>query len=181
MLRNISLSYPEDSSTKKALDSVNFRIPSGQLVVIVGINGSGKSSFVSLLTWMYDVLSGQFFVDGEDIRTYKLSDFQRATASLTQNHRLLPLSIAENIAREPRGYRGYNYDQGRGEERRLQLPIDPRRIFMMMPSHLEQIGPPPSSVNNSYFPAAIEPAIELLAYLVADNLRAAGQIEGVVF
>ncbi|KAL0563415.1 hypothetical protein V5O48_018651 [Marasmius crinis-equi] len=97
-LRNISFSYPGDSSTKKALDNVNFRIPSGQLVVIVGVNGSGKSSFLNLLTRMYDVSSGQLLVDGEEIRTFKLSDFRRATATLTQNHRLLPLSIAENIA-----------------------------------------------------------------------------------
>ncbi|KAL0563416.1 hypothetical protein V5O48_018652 [Marasmius crinis-equi] len=43
--------------------------------------------------------------------------------------------------------------------------------------HLVRIGPSPSSINNSYLPAAIETAIELFACLAGDNLRAAGQIE----
>ncbi|KAL0568901.1 hypothetical protein V5O48_013071 [Marasmius crinis-equi] len=96
-LRNVSFSYPGDP-TKKVLDDVSFRIPAGTLIVIVGVNGSGKSSFINLLTRMYDVSSGQILVDGENIRDYTLSAFREATATLTQEHRLLPLSIAENIA-----------------------------------------------------------------------------------
>ncbi|KAF9267121.1 P-loop containing nucleoside triphosphate hydrolase protein [Marasmius fiardii PR-910] len=95
-LKDVTFSYPGDNS-KKALDGVSFRIAPGQLVAVVGANGSGKSTFINLLTRMYDVSSGQILVDGEDIRNLKVSDFRQATATLTQEHELFPLSIAENI------------------------------------------------------------------------------------
>uniref|UniRef100_A0A0W0FZ99 ABC transporter domain-containing protein n=2 Tax=Moniliophthora roreri TaxID=221103 RepID=A0A0W0FZ99_MONRR len=94
-LRNVSFSYP--GSDKKALDNVSFRINPGQLVVVVGANGSGKSTFVNVLTRLYDCSSGQILVDGEDIKRFKITDFRHATATLTQEHHLFPLSIAENI------------------------------------------------------------------------------------
>ncbi|KAG7097870.1 hypothetical protein E1B28_005182 [Marasmius oreades] len=109
-LNNVAFSYPSDvdedkvegkdssnSEKRPALDGVSFRIGAGELVVVVGANGSGKSTFINLLTRMYDVSSGEILVDGDDIRTLKLSDFRQATATLTQDHSLLPLSIAENI------------------------------------------------------------------------------------
>ncbi|KAJ8088054.1 hypothetical protein PM082_013605 [Marasmius tenuissimus] len=99
-LKNIEFSYPADSDSpndKKALDDVSFDIKAGELVVVVGENGSGKSTFINLLTRMYDVSSGEILVDGNDIRNLKQSDFRQAIATLTQDHHLLPLSLAENI------------------------------------------------------------------------------------
>ncbi|KAF7346521.1 ABC transporter ATP-binding protein [Mycena sanguinolenta] len=95
-LRNVSFSYP-GSTSKKALDDVTISIKSGQLVVLVGANGSGKSSLVKLLARLYDATSGQVLIDGQDIRHYRLIDLRGATASLTQDHHLYPLSLAENI------------------------------------------------------------------------------------
>ncbi|KAI3598084.1 abc transporter atp-binding protein [Moniliophthora roreri] len=109
-LRNVTFSYPEnknddsddsdpdsDKTPKKALGGVSFRIEAGQLVVIVGQNGSGKSTFINLLTRMYEASSGEILVDGEDISRFKIADFRQAIATLTQEHNLFPLSIAENI------------------------------------------------------------------------------------
>ncbi|KAJ6508586.1 P-loop containing nucleoside triphosphate hydrolase protein [Mycena sanguinolenta] len=95
-LRNVSFSYP-GSTSKKALDDVTISIKSGQLVVLVGANGSGKSSLVKLLARLYDATSGQVLIGGQDIRHYRLMDLRGATASLTQDHHLYPLSLAENI------------------------------------------------------------------------------------
>ncbi|KAJ7765689.1 P-loop containing nucleoside triphosphate hydrolase protein [Mycena metata] len=94
-MRNVSFSYP--GSTSKALNNVTLSIKAGQLIVIVGANGSGKSTLVKLLTSLYDATSGSITVDGEDIRSYRLADRRRATAALTQGHRLFPLSLRENI------------------------------------------------------------------------------------
>ncbi|KAK1229959.1 hypothetical protein PQX77_006952 [Marasmius sp. AFHP31] len=99
-LKNIVFSYPADADStndKKALDDVSFRINAGELVVVVGENGSGKSTFINLLTRMYDVSSGEILIDGDDIRSLKQSDFRKAVATLTQDHHLLPLTLAENI------------------------------------------------------------------------------------
>ncbi|KAF7365059.1 ABC transporter ATP-binding protein [Mycena venus] len=96
-LRDVSFSYPGSKSNVKALDDVSFSIKSGQLVVLVGANGSGKSTLVKLLARLYDVTSGQVLVNGQDIRAYKIEDLRAATASLTQDHKLYPLSLSENI------------------------------------------------------------------------------------
>ncbi|KAJ7134763.1 P-loop containing nucleoside triphosphate hydrolase protein [Mycena epipterygia] len=96
-LRDVSFSYPGGKSNAKALENVTFSIKSGQLVVLVGANGSGKSTIVKLLARLYDATSGQVLVDGQDIQNYKIADLRAATASLTQDHHLYPLSLAENI------------------------------------------------------------------------------------
>ncbi|KAJ7745859.1 P-loop containing nucleoside triphosphate hydrolase protein [Mycena maculata] len=96
-LRNVSFSYPGGKLNAKALDDVPFSIKSGQLVILVGSNGSGKSTLVKLLARLYDASSGQVLVDGQDIQGYKMVDLRRATASLTQDHHLYPLSLSENI------------------------------------------------------------------------------------
>ncbi|KAF5368918.1 hypothetical protein D9758_002932 [Tetrapyrgos nigripes] len=97
-LRNVSFSYPGDKDADtKALDDVSFSISPGQLVVIVGANGSGKSSIIKLITRLYDVATGSILIDGEDIQNFQLQSLRQAMATLTQDHHLYPLSLAENI------------------------------------------------------------------------------------
>jgi ABC-type multidrug transport system fused ATPase/permease subunit len=93
--RNVSFSYP--GTTAKALDDITLSIKAGQLIVVVGANGSGKSTIVKLLTRLYDASSGSISVDGADIQAYRLADLRHATAALTQDHHLYPLSLRENI------------------------------------------------------------------------------------
>lgn len=95
--RNVTFSYPGSKEGLKALNDVSFSINPGELLVIVGANGSGKSTFVKLLTRLYDVDTGSIIVDGEDIRQYKQADLRKTMATLTQDHHLFPLSIEENI------------------------------------------------------------------------------------
>ncbi|KAJ7147109.1 P-loop containing nucleoside triphosphate hydrolase protein [Mycena crocata] len=94
-LRHVSFSYPGGNT--KALDDVTFSIKSGELVVLVGANGSGKSTIVKLLARLYDATAGQVLINNQDIRRYYIADLRGATASLTQDHHLYPLSLAENI------------------------------------------------------------------------------------
>ncbi|KAJ7614030.1 P-loop containing nucleoside triphosphate hydrolase protein [Roridomyces roridus] len=94
-LKNVSFSYP--GTTTKALNDVSLSIKPGQLVVIVGSNGSGKSTIIKLLTRLYDATCGSIFVDGQDIKDYRVADLRKAMASLTQDHHLYPLSLGENI------------------------------------------------------------------------------------
>lgn len=96
-LRNVSFSYPGSKSLTGALKDVSFSIKPGQLVIIVGANGSGKSTIIKLLTRLYDVTSGEILVDGLPIQDYKISDLHDATATLTQNNHIYPLSLAKNI------------------------------------------------------------------------------------
>lgn len=67
------------------------------MVVIVGANGSGKSTIIKLLNRLYAPSSGRILVDEQPIETYLLSDFRQASTTLTQDHSLFPVSLGENV------------------------------------------------------------------------------------
>ncbi|KAI0688244.1 P-loop containing nucleoside triphosphate hydrolase protein [Cytidiella melzeri] len=90
--------YPGSQNGQYALKSVSFTLAPSSMVVIVGQNGSGKSSLANLLTGLCKPSSGDILIDGINISSLRTEDVSQATASLTQDHRLLPLSIGENIS-----------------------------------------------------------------------------------
>ncbi|KAG7439707.1 P-loop containing nucleoside triphosphate hydrolase protein [Guyanagaster necrorhizus] len=110
-LRDVSFTYPGSQNTKPTLFNINLSIESGQLVVIVGANGSGKSTVLKLLSRFYDPSSApdSILVDGLPISRYRMQDLRRATATLTQDHSLFPLSLGENIGL---GYAERAWDAG---------------------------------------------------------------------
>ncbi len=81
-----------------ALKDISLDLPASSLVVIVGANGSGKSSLVKLLSSLHHPTSGTIFIDGKQSNEYRSRDLRKATAILTQDHLLFPFSVAENIA-----------------------------------------------------------------------------------
>ncbi|KAJ8594639.1 P-loop containing nucleoside triphosphate hydrolase protein [Rhizopogon salebrosus TDB-379] len=96
-VRNVFFSYPSGKSERDALKDISFSIKAGQLVVIVGTNGSGKSTILKLLTRCYDATSGTILVDGHPIQDYRIADLRSVTANVTQEHTIFPLSLSENI------------------------------------------------------------------------------------
>ncbi|KAJ6556272.1 P-loop containing nucleoside triphosphate hydrolase protein [Mycena capillaripes] len=96
-LKNVSFAYPGGKSKDSAVKNVTLKIHAGHLVVIVGANGSGKSTIIKLLNRLYDVDSGEILVDGIPIKNYRLSDLRKVQATLSQDLKLYPLSLAENI------------------------------------------------------------------------------------
>ncbi|KAJ6525313.1 P-loop containing nucleoside triphosphate hydrolase protein [Mycena vulgaris] len=96
-LRNVSFSYPGANSNTKALDDVTLTIKSGQLVVLVGSNGSGKSTIVKLLARLYDVTSGQVLVNDQNIQNYKIADLQNI--GLGNPHKISDTNVILEAAR----------------------------------------------------------------------------------
>lgn len=94
--RNVSFQYP--GAHDYALRNISFKLEQGQLCVIVGTNGSGKSTILKLVARLYDPLEGEILVDGKDIRTVKLTDLRQAISVLFQDYTHFPLSIRDNIA-----------------------------------------------------------------------------------
>lgn len=95
--RDVSFRYP-GAEDQHALADVSFHIEPSSLVVIVGENGSGKTSIANLLAGFYTPTSGQILIDGIDAQTYRHMDLRRATALLTQDFHILPLTVSESIA-----------------------------------------------------------------------------------
>jgi ATP-binding cassette, subfamily B, bacterial len=79
-------------------DGLNLRIAAGQRVGLVGVSGSGKSSFVRLLQRLHDVEAGRICIDGQDIASVTQGSLRRALAIVPQDPVLFHRSIAENIA-----------------------------------------------------------------------------------
>ncbi|EIW86264.1 P-loop containing nucleoside triphosphate hydrolase protein [Coniophora puteana RWD-64-598 SS2] len=94
--KNVSFQYP--GTDGYALRNVSFKIEAGQLCVIVGVNGSGKSTILKLISRIHDPTEGEILIDGRDIKTLKLADLRQAMAILFQDYTHFPLTIRENIA-----------------------------------------------------------------------------------
>ncbi|KAH8996475.1 HlyB/MsbA family ABC transporter [Lactarius hatsudake] len=94
--RNVSFRYP--GSEDYALRDISFRVHPGQLCVIIGSNGSGKSTILKLVARIYDPTEGTILIDGHDIKTLRLADVRRTLAILFQDYTHFPLSVRENIA-----------------------------------------------------------------------------------
>ncbi|MFA8436713.1 MAG: ABC transporter ATP-binding protein [Marinifilaceae bacterium] len=92
--RNVSFAY----NTEKVLKNVNVTIPKGKKVALVGQSGSGKTTFVDLLPRFYDVLEGGIYLDGEDIRDYKIADLRNLMGNVNQESILFNDTIFNNIA-----------------------------------------------------------------------------------
>ena len=73
-LKNVYKTYGSGEVEIKALDNANFSIEKGELTVILGPSGAGKTTCLNILGGMDDVSSGQVIVDGVDIAKLKNKD-----------------------------------------------------------------------------------------------------------
>lgn len=82
---------------KKVLNCINFSIKPGEVVALVGENGSGKSTIVKLFSRLYDPDSGNIRLDGIDIKKFKLDAFRDKISIVFQDPVKYQLSARENI------------------------------------------------------------------------------------
>jgi ATP-binding cassette subfamily B protein len=85
------------NSRVPVLDDISFSIEPGQTVGVLGSTGSGKTTLVHLIPRLMDVDAGTVFVDGEDVRKYKLQNLRDGIAVVLQNNLLFSGSIRENL------------------------------------------------------------------------------------
>jgi ATP-binding cassette subfamily B protein len=95
VFQKVCFTYQED---QLVLEDISFEIPAGTRAGIAGQTGAGKSTLVSLLTRLYDPISGQILLDGNDLRDYKVADLRDQFAIVLQEPVLFSTSIADNIA-----------------------------------------------------------------------------------
>lgn len=90
---NVSFSIDE----KQILDGIDFRVPAGKTLGIMGATGSGKSSIINLLQRFYDVTGGVVKVDGVDVRKLSLNQLRKNVSVVLQDVFLFSDTIEENI------------------------------------------------------------------------------------
>jgi ATP-binding cassette subfamily B protein len=91
---NVHFSY---DARRSILHGVDFAIPAGGTVAVVGHSGSGKSTLTRLLYRFYDVDSGHICIDGRDIREYTQASLRAAIAIVPQDTVLFNDTIYYNI------------------------------------------------------------------------------------
>jgi ATP-binding cassette subfamily B protein len=93
--KNVMFAYEAE---KTILQNMSFRVKAGQQIALVGPSGGGKSSLVSLLLRLYDPLEGNIFIDGHDLREYKVDSLRQQISIVLQESVLFAVSVKDNIA-----------------------------------------------------------------------------------
>ncbi len=95
--KNVTFAYPTRPAVK-IFDGLDFTIPSGSNVAIVGASGGGKSTIGSLLLRFYSPTEGQVLINGVDISTMNGKSLRRRIGFVGQEPVLFSGTVAENIA-----------------------------------------------------------------------------------
>ncbi len=97
---NVTKVYPKQD--RPALDRVDLDIAKGEFVFLVGLSGSGKSTFLRLVLREELPTSGQIIVAGKELNSlskHKIPELRRQVGTVFQDFRLLPnKTVAENVA-----------------------------------------------------------------------------------
>ncbi|KAH7362915.1 ABC transporter [Plectosphaerella cucumerina] len=94
---DVSFAYPTRPAVK-IFSGLNFEIPSGSNVCIVGPSGGGKSTVAGLLLRFYNVTSGSITINGVDVSEMNVKSLRRRIGMVAQEPVLFSGSIADNIA-----------------------------------------------------------------------------------
>lgn len=94
--KNVSFKYSLEAE-KFALADVNIKIEAGQTIGILGGTGSSKTTFVNLLSRLYDTTEGEVIVGGKNVKEYDLKALRDNVAVVLQKNVLFSGTILENL------------------------------------------------------------------------------------
>jgi ATP-binding cassette subfamily B protein len=106
--RDVSFRYP--NTENYALRHVNLKFRVGEKLAVVGMNGSGKTTFIKLLCRMYDPTEGEICLNGVDIRKYDYDEYMALFSIVFQDFQLMAFSLGQNVSASAA------YDRTRAEE-----------------------------------------------------------------
>jgi len=92
--QDVTFRYGDDEI---ALHHVDFKLPAGSILGLLGRTGSGKSTIARLLFRLYDPSSGRICLDGIDIRSTRLTDLSRHVGLVPQEVQIFQASVRDNL------------------------------------------------------------------------------------
>ena len=93
---DVSTSYGQSSSA--VIHNINLKAEPGEVVAIIGLTGSGKTTIANLIPRFYDVTDGKVTIDGVDVRDFELHNLRSQIGVVMQQSLLFSATIEENIA-----------------------------------------------------------------------------------
>lgn len=91
---HVSMSY---NGKEEAISDISFSVKRGETIGIIGGTGSGKSTLVNLIPRFYDVAKGKIFINGDDVKKYRLEDLRKKIGVVPQKAVLFQGTIRDNM------------------------------------------------------------------------------------
>ncbi len=124
---NVSFSYP--GSSEKVLKNINILINKGDKVGIIGESGSGKTTFIDILTGLIQPKEGALLIDDEKLMDENKYDWMQKISFISQNISLFNASIKENII----------LDLDNIDEEKLQDSVEKSGLSRELPKFINNI------------------------------------------
>ena len=103
--KNVSFKYP--GTNAYVLKNVSIKLNIEEHLAIVGMNGSGKTTFIKLLCRLYDPTEGEILLNGINIKKYDYDEYMNLFSIVFQDFKLFSFSLGQNVATS------VNYDEDR--------------------------------------------------------------------
>ncbi|MGN7118994.1 ABC transporter ATP-binding protein [Lysinibacillus odysseyi] len=93
--RNVSFSY---DGNKNTLKNISFHIKKGELLAIIGINGSGKSTILKLICGLYTNYIGEILINGVDLKKIDKESYRKCISVLFQDYLKYEFTLGDNVS-----------------------------------------------------------------------------------
>lgn len=132
--KNISKKFRDN----KVLSNVSFEINEGQLVVLIGASGCGKTTTLKMINRLIKPTSGEIYIDGEDISTKDVIELRRNMGYVIQQTGLFPhMTIKDNIEIIPKvQHKAADEIKARTYELMEMVGLDPEEYLDRYPTEL---------------------------------------------
>lgn len=124
---DVSFRYP--GAAEYALKHINLDLKVGERLAVVGMNGSGKTTFIKLLCRLYDPTEGEIRMNDFNIRKYDYREYLDLFSVVFQDYTLLSLPLGNNISCAE------NWDTAKAEKLIAEVALDERYAEMPMRLH----------------------------------------------
>lgn len=126
--KDVWFRYP--GAEKYSLEAVNVTLNKGEIMTVVGENGSGKTTFVKLLLGLYRPTRGEILLNGVTIDQYSDEEYRRIFAPVFQDYRLFAYTVKENLVFDG------EYPEAKAEALLAELGLE--RKIKSLPDGIEQ-------------------------------------------
>lgn len=94
--KNVSFKYPNTENL--ILKNLSIKLIVGERLAIVGMNGSGKTTFIKLLCRLYDPTEGEILLNGINIKEYDITEYRKIFSVVFQDFKLFAVPLCQNVA-----------------------------------------------------------------------------------